>query len=241
MPALLVVFVAGAAVTAAVLMIVAGRARRAQEGGFDAEALAFVGGVLTAMFIAVAAFYFVIAWENAESVGQQATAEAAELADAHWRAGALPDERRDRVRALVRAYTGRVVEHEWGEQPDPRAADLLVELRREATAAGQDRLQQNVRVITDLRRDRLARSTGDDTLLGLLSLGTLVGAVLMVTFPLLMGLSAGVRHIAAIVLLAASLGVVAYVTLEMDHPFHGLVKVDPDAFRSVQAEFAATP
>lgn len=243
-----VVFVACAIFVAVVLMVLAGRARRAREGTFDAESLAFVGGVLNALFIAVAAFYIVIAWQNADTTEQRASTEAAELVDLYWRAGTLPEPQRDQIRSHARDYAEEVAESEWplmaAGREDPLVTETTGELRTavaaiEPTAAVRQALERNLRVVTDSRRERLAQAADTDQLMLMLLVGTLAGGLVMVLFPVLMGLSAGLRHVVATALLTGALAATAFVAVELDHPFHGLIQVGPDAFHSALAEMSA--
>jgi Protein of unknown function (DUF4239) len=246
--------VGAAMVVAAVLTVVAGRRDRARSGDSDSDALGFIGGVFNAMFIVVLAFYTVITWTDADAAGQGEATEASDLIEIYWQSTAVAEPERGHVRALIREYTEEVVEREWpalgrGES-DPKAEDLLVTLRAELiglpattdeAAAAREQTLQSIRSVADARRDLIAQGEGGGDLLALLLIGTVLGAVIMIGFPLLIGFSAGFRHITSIVLLAALLGFAVYFAIELDQPFGGLIKVEPDSLRAALAEYQNIP
>lgn len=247
-------FVVAAMVVTAVVMMMVGRRKRAREGTYNAEALGFVGGVLNALFIVVLAFYTVITWTEADATEQHAEAEASSLIEVYWQVAGSPQPERDQIRALVREYTAEVVDREWDllddKKADAKADDLLVALRAEITrlpsesdkeVAIRDQALQNARTAADERRARVEQATGDSSLLKLLLWGTIIGGFAMVAYPLLVGFSADLRHVLSLVFLAGILAFTLYFAVELDQPFHGLIKVEPDSFRNALAEFARIP
>jgi hypothetical protein len=60
----------------------------------------------------------------------------------------------------------------------------------------------------------------------------------MVAFPLLIGFSADLRHIISLAALAGILAFTIYFAIELDQPFHGLIRVDPDSFRAALSEYS---
>lgn len=254
MPGYLYFLVIGAMLVVAVSTILAGRMKRAREGEYNAEALGFVGGVLNALFIVVLAFYTVITWTEADSVEQQTAAESSNLIEIYWQVASVPPAERDQIRALVREYTSEVADREWKlmdkRKSDPKAEDLLVALRteigrlpvdNEQVAAARDESLQAIRTVADERRARIERATGSSNMLDLLLLGTIVGGIAMVGYPLLIGFTATLRHVVSLVALAGILAFAVYFALELDQPFHGLIKIEPDAFRTALAEYARIP
>ncbi|GAA3642395.1 hypothetical protein GCM10022267_31320 [Lentzea roselyniae] len=235
--------VGGAILGAVLLLVLAGRRARARSGEFDIESLGFIGSVLNALFIAIVAFYIVIAWQSGDVAGS--STEAAGLVDLYWHTDAMPEQQRERVRGLIRDYTAEVADREWPAMAvggSSQAADaLLVSLHRAAAtsdpAIGQA-VDQNLRAITDNRRARVQQAGGDDAMLLLLLYGSFASGALMVLYPVLMGLSSGVHHVTAVVVPAASVGVVAVVELGLQHPFDGMNSVGPDAFHAAQKEFS---
>jgi hypothetical protein len=249
-PGYVYILVATAMVITAVVMILAGRRKRAKEGEYNSDAIGFVGGVFNALFIVVLAFYTVITWTEADSTEQHTAAEASSLIEIYWQVATVPEPERDQIRALVREYTSEVADREWPlmdqHKSSSKADDLLVALRAEITlipadpepvAAARESALDNVRTAADERRARIEQATGDSSLLKLLLLGTIVGGVAMVAFPLLVGFSADLRHIVSVVALAGVLAFTVYFAIELDQPFRGLIRVEPDSFRAALAEY----
>jgi CDP-diglyceride synthetase len=253
-PGYVYLLVVGAMIVTAIVMIFLGRRKRAKEGEYNSDALGFVGGVFNALFIVVLAFYTVITWTEADSTEQHTAAEASSLIEIYWQVASVPEPERDQVRALVREYTNEVADREWPlmdqHKSDPKAADLLVALRAEITrisgdseavSAARESALDNVRTAADERRARIEQATEDSSLLQLLLLGTIIGGVAMVAFPLLIGFSADVRHIVSLVALAGVLAFMIYFAIELDQPFHGLIRVEPGSFREALGEFPRIP
>jgi hypothetical protein len=241
-------------IVAAALTVLAGRFKRAREGKYNAEALSFVGAVFNALFIVVLAFYTVIAWTNSDSAAQHSDDEAAGLTTLYWQAGDFPDADRDRIRALIRDYTTEVADREWPQlgqgRADTHAGDLLFALRadlaRMPTAtddikSARDQATQTVQSITDSRQARIDQATGDGMLLTLMLIGTVLGAIAMIGFPLLMGFTADLRHVTGLAVLAGTLALVVYFSVDLAHPFSGLIKIDPSPFRAALAEYPKIP
>jgi hypothetical protein len=242
----------GAMLLTAVVMVLAGRMRRAKDGEYDSDALGFVGGVLNALFIVVLAFYTVITWTDADAVAQGADTEAANLVDVYWQAANAP--KPNQVRALVTEYATEVADREWpllaDGKPDQKADDLLVALRTELMRLPvdsddqlslRDKAADDMRTVSDLHRARVSAATSNDALLEILLLSTILGAVSMIVYPLVIGFSAGVRHVSSMVFMAGLLAFIVYFSFELDGPFSGLISVDPDAFRSAVTEMGKIP
>lgn len=240
--------------------MLAGRRQRARAGKDDkdgtssGEALAFVGGVFNALFIVVLAFYTVITWTESDAIEGHTVSEASGLTEIYWQVSAIAEPDRGHLRALIREYTATVVDHEWpalanGER-DQKAEDLLITLRAELAGvpvetddakAARDQAMQTIRTVTDDRRARVEAATGESLMLKLLLLGTVIGALTMIGFPLLIGFSADRRYLAGLLALAGALALIVYFSIELDQPFSGLIKIEPDAFRSALGEYPRIP
>jgi predicted NAD/FAD-dependent oxidoreductase len=122
-----------------------------------------------------------------------------------------------------------------------RAAIASAPVPTDEAEKAREMAVQTAREVADQRRERIEAATGDRLLLTMLLIGTAIGAVVMVGFPLLIGFSADVRHIASLVVLAAILTFIMYFATELDHPFSGLIKVEPDMFRTALIEYQRIP
>jgi hypothetical protein len=61
--------------------------------------------------------------------------------------------------------------------------------------------------------------------------------ILVVLFPCLFGVENGLVHSLIVATLAATLGLMLVLAYELNHPFRGDVRVQPDAFEQVRDQF----
>lgn len=229
-----------------VVTFLVGRTRKAASGDFDGDSMSFVGGVLNALFTVVLAFYIVFAWQNGDDLSSQSSAEADALTDTYWQTKVEPQPDATVISDLVRQYATDVVHREWPlldrGQADPRTAATLNELRGAVSAlptgdravnTARETSLQDVRTITTNHQERVDEATGDDNFTWVLLLGTILGAVAMLVFPLLMGLSARPTNVVAMAVLGVTLGVIVFASVQLLHPLHGFFGVDPSAFTEV--------
>ncbi|OXM72327.1 hypothetical protein CF166_15790 [Amycolatopsis sp. KNN50.9b] len=227
--------------------IVLGRTRTAASGEFDSDGLSFLGGLFNALFLVVLAFYVVFAWENGDDLDNRAATEADALIDLYWQVDGVPDPARIAVQDLVRGYADEVVDGEWARladgHDDGAVADLISTMRQRVSAlpADTDQLStarenalQDVRVLDDNHRARVDAATDQDPFTETLLAATIVGAVLMIAFPLLIGLRARRNHVALMAVTAAVLVATVIASIELQDPLNGIFASEPDSFRTVQ-------
>jgi hypothetical protein len=239
LPAVLVVLVA----------VLRGRRRTVATGDFDSDSVSFAGGVISALFTVVLAFYVVFAWQLGADIGSDASAEADAVVDAHWQADVLPEPDRSTLQTLLREYASSVAYDEWpalvkGED-DPRPAELIEALRTgfgavPASGGAADTAREqgirDVRQIADNHRSRVDSATSSDPFTDALLVGTLVGAALMIVFPLLVGVSTRRANIVVMAILAAVVGATVFVVLQLMRPLDGPFGVGPDALLTALQE-----
>ncbi|GAA2796744.1 hypothetical protein GCM10010470_34820 [Saccharopolyspora taberi] len=239
---LLLLVVLPALLVAGALLL--GRRRKRTSAESDSDSLGFVGGVLNALFTVVLAFYVVFSWQTGDDIEKAATAEANALTDAHWQMSAAPEPAASTIRTLLTQYAARVADHEWpaldAGRADPGTDAILTSLRAEVIGlpadtelqkAAREQATQDVRLIDENHRERVDQATDDQFFTVILLIGTILGALLMVVFPLLVGISPTTANIASMALLTAVLGCTVFMSLELLHPLHGAFGADPDAFR----------
>ena len=231
--------------------LVLGRRRLVADGGYDSDSVSFAGGVVSALFTVVLAFYIVFAWQTGADVDANATAEADALIDVHRQAESLPSPQRERVQRLADEYATRVAEVEWpalGQGgTDDGTARVLDRLRAEFTALpADDGLAQSVREnglrdlreVDENRRSRIDLATGDDAFTTVLLAATIVGAALTMAFPLLVGVSARPANVAVTGLVSMLLGTIVFLALQLDTPLSGPFGTGPWAFEDAVVEMA---
>jgi hypothetical protein len=239
---ILLIVVLPIVVVIAVTLLV-GRTRKAASGDFDGDSMSFVGGVLNALFTVVLAFYVVFAWQNGDNVSSQSSAEANALVDTYWQTKAEPAPDATVIGDLVKQYATEVVHREWPlldhGQADPATAATLTELRSAVLALPTDNQAvntarqtslQDVATITMNHTERVGEATGSDNFTWFLLIGTILGAVAMLAFPLLMGLSGRPTNVIGMAVLGVTLAVIVFACVELLHPLHGFFGIDPGAY-----------
>lgn len=242
------------ALVVAIVTMLLGRRKSASSGEFDAESLSFFGGVFNAIFVVVLAFYIVFAWQSGDNIETHAEFEANGLIDIDRQAALVPQPDAAAMRTLTRQYASTVVEEEWASlrrgQADPAVSTILGDLRSTVVAlpadsqvlsTAREQALHDIRTIDNHHRARVDEAISDDPLITTLLAGVVAGAVLMVVFPMLVGLTKRRNHIAVMVLLAVLLGGTVYASIELTHPVQGLFAAGPDKFRAALEVFAESP
>jgi hypothetical protein len=243
-PTLLVVLIA----------ILRGRRRAVSSGDFDSDSVSFAGGVISALFTVVLAFYVVFAWQLGADIDSSATSEGQAVVDAHWQAEALPEPHRTSIQGLLRDYASSVADEEWPSlvngQTHARPAELVQQIRAEFAAVpesggavdfAREQGLRDVRQIDESHRARVDLATGDDMFTRVLLAGTLVGAALMIAFPLLVGFSTRPVNIVILGILTAVVGATVFISVQLSRPLDGPFGVGPDALRSALQEIRPGP
>ncbi len=246
-----VFFVIPLAVTV-VVTILAGRRARARGEDYDTDSVSFIGGVLSALFTVVLAFFVVFAWQTGADLADHATVESDAVLDTYWQMAVVPQPDADRIRDLLHRYTTQVADDEWpalAEGRDaPEVTESIAALRGAVTALPVDaeivaearkQALQNLRTIDESHRARVDMALSDDPFTIALLIGTVLGAVLMVVFPLVFGMSTRPANIVAMAMLAFTLSATLYVCWQLMHPLEGFFGTRPEAFRAALEEMTA--
>jgi hypothetical protein len=69
-------------------------------------------------------------------------------------------------------------------------------------------------------------------------MASIIGGVLMIAFPLIIGLSMQPANIVTMVLLTLTISFAIFISIELMHPLHGPFSVAPDDFRAALDAFA---
>ncbi|MGQ0623238.1 MAG: bestrophin-like domain [Sporichthyaceae bacterium] len=242
---LLVLLVVPAAVVLG-LWLKVGRRWSREDAEMDPDLIGFVGGILNATFVVVLAFYIVFAWQRGDDISSQADREANAVIDVYHQAQLIPGSPGTEVQALAATYAREVVDVEWEAlaedgEAGPAVQETIDRLRSlvsawptdtESTKTARQLALADVRVLDEVHRERVDDSTGSDPLTSTLLIGIGIGAVLVLAYPLLIGLSRRRRHITALGGLGVVLGVTMFVALSMRDPLNGPFSVDPEAFEA---------
>lgn len=234
----------GPTILAVVVAVVLGRRKFVAAGDSDSDSVSFAGGILSAMFTVVLAFYVVFAWQAGSDISNTADTEADALIDAYWQADLAAEPNRAILQGMLRDYATAVADREWDAlaagRADGRGDELVRGLRAGFVAMpAPDDLGQvaraqalrDVRQIDESHRARVGLAAGTD-FNGVLLIGTVVGALLVVVFPLLAGLSATPLNMAVLGLMVLTVGAAVFLSLQLANPLGGPFGVGPDAFKA---------
>ncbi len=209
----------------------------------------FVYAAIGVLYAVVLGFAVISVWEQYREAEANASEEANAVGNIYRLATGLPEPSRGVMQQTALAYAAAVIDDEWaslvrGDGPSALAASNLDQLwlsfqeapittPKEAAVYAQGLEQLDT--LAGLRRERLVQAEG-----GLLPImwGVLLGgAVLTVLFPCAFGVESRLVHSLVIATLAATLGLLLFLTYDLNHPFRGDVHVQPDGFIRVLEQF----
>lgn len=200
-------------------------------------------GVLYAVLLAMIA---VASWNNYTSVDSLVSQEA-DLVHGMFRdADAFPSPHRERFRSLLRQYVDTVIHIEWPslqQGREEKRAGLAVDAIFNEWAtfhAGNDQervvaaeIFQRLNTFQSVRRNRI--QTGLSGLMPVLWVIVIIGAVINLGMTYLFWMDDQRVHFVMTAVLGATIGMVVYLILALDHPLWGEVSVAPSSFEVVAA------
>ncbi|HEX3158712.1 MAG TPA: hypothetical protein VHQ45_09350 [Gemmatimonadaceae bacterium] len=242
---LLAVLVVGAAVALSVGGFLAThaltRSLRAHTANDVAGAVLATVGLVHGILLALVA---VAAWGNYAATRDAAEREAAALANMFRHTEGYPEPARGQLRDRLRAYLHLVITDEWPalrrDGASARTAQARDALAREWATfdprAGREQVlhaatARELEAFLDARQARLA--AGQAGLPGPLWAVALLGAVLTIGCTYFFRMTDGRAQLVMTSTVAASLGLVIYLILVLDHPMWGTQGLGPDAFVEV--------
>jgi hypothetical protein len=205
----------------------------------------FVYATIGVTYAVVLGFVLVTVWDQFGEAGDAADREADAAADLARLAAWFPASDRQAVVEAVRAYADAVVAEEWPAManetaPSEQAAARLDALWNAYRQAGQGAIVETAPYaeglarldeLTNARRERLLASRAG--LPGVMAAVLVVGGVLTVGFAYAFGVERAPSHALMIAALAATLGLLLFLTFELNHPFRGDVHVRPEGLEVV--------
>jgi hypothetical protein len=210
-------------------------------GGQANDLAGVMAGVIAAVYGVFLAFAIVVLYEEFHESTEDVQTEAVALARLVRNAEALTPEVSSRMRAAVRGYRDTVVTEEWAamrhgddsEHAWRRVAAIYAVLREHEPrgAAATAFYEESVASVNDLVETRRARLHGATAALpGTFMVLLVGGAVLTLGFTLVVGVPNRRMHTLMGVSLAILLGFCLLVTIVLDHPFSGEVRVSPEPY-----------
>ncbi len=204
-------------------------------------------GALYVMYGVTLAFSLYLGRQEVSEVKETAEREAGSLEGLYQLAEQLPQYKRDQVQELIESYTRAVVEEEWPlmeqdtkGQESSHAEALVDELQESvgefepSTAAEQALYSQGLTLAYDVenhREIRLLQSRQDvhAPLWGIL----VVGGVLTILLAFFFGTEVLWLHGLLVAALTVIVVLILYATYEVQYPFSGTLRVEPDAYEEV--------
>jgi len=215
--------------------------RLRENNEFTGFTYAFAG-LVYGVFLA---FTTVIVWEHFDDADNDAAHEAAHLQELWRDVAPLPEA--PAIRENVRRYLVSVVDHEWptmaaGGADDPRTNAIYDELWNRVSHARVEAANPGEAVMYAAAVHQL-NETGLNRRQRLLSGGTNVPSIMwtmliaggfgMIAFTYLIAAKHLIVQLLTTVFLAGVLTYSVLIVFALVHPYHGDVRVTPDAFRAV--------
>jgi hypothetical protein len=204
----------------------------------------FIYSVVGVVYAVLLAFIAIVVWQQHTEVQSQVEQEANQLGDLYRNAQVFPEEFRARLQNQIRLYSRIVVEKEWpamakGEtSPDAWAAYnqlwrayQQVEARNDHEklwyAKSLDQLDQ----LGDYRRLRLLSNRA--AVPALMWVVLLATGIITIGFSFFFGTQSSPAQALMTAALSATIGFVLFLIWDLNDPFAGLVRVEPDAFHQL--------
>jgi len=206
------------------------------------EVSGFVYAAIGVIYAVLVGFAVITVWEQARDAETNAFQEASATDSLYRLAAGLPEPTRTEVQQASIAYAQAVVDVEWDAMADATAPSteavtqldaMWVALARSTptnateTAILDESLDQ-LDQLTGHRRQRVTDS--ESGLLGILWAVLIGGAALTVLFPCIFGVENAPLHALIIATLAATLGLLLFLTYDLNNPYHGDVHLRPEGF-----------
>lgn len=206
-------------------------------------------------FAAVATIYAIIAgllvfgvFTTFDAADQDSADEASTLVLMYREAEAFPQPQRDQARRAVLAYLNSVINDEWpaladgeGSPATSKAIDNLFDVYSpmEPDPKWSDQYSKSVDHLDDvvkLRSKLIDHSAA--SLPPIYWFLLFIGAFVTILYLSLSQVESRLMHSVAVSLMAAMLGLVIFLLLEVNHPFRGQVAVSPQNFEKALASIA---
>lgn len=238
---LLAVLVVTVAVGLSVGGYFAARLLRVNTSNDVAGAVLGTVGLVQGVLLALVA---VAAWNNYTAAGNAAESEAAAVSNMFRQFEGFPDPARQQLEARLRTYVERLITEEWPAlrrgEVSARTVEARDALSRELVAfEPRDEREQllyaatarEMELFLDARQSRLA--AGSTGLPAPLWAVALLGSVLTIGCTYFFRIEHERAQLLVTSTIAASLGLLIYLILVLDHPAWGAQSIKPDAFVDV--------
>ncbi|MFI8324634.1 hypothetical protein [Streptomyces sp. NPDC085529] len=237
------VVVLGIALLGAVAVVVKTRLFPVPESEEPREDVAeYIAMMVSVLYAIVLGLCLVSVWDTRSAASDHSQAEASALHQTYLLADALPEDRREPLRAAARTYADHVVDVEWpmmaARQPlAPEGWRLLEELRRAGEVGDTATVSQQIAAqevlaqlgyVDDARRSREAAA--EERLSPVLWAGLVLGGFLTLAFMFIFGIHHTRTHVVMVMGLAGFIAFTALLVHQLDEPFGETLGTGPEAF-----------
>jgi hypothetical protein len=206
------------------------------------EIAGFVFGTIGVVYAVLLAFVVITVWSEYADTEKNINIEASHIIDIYRNADAFPEPIRAEIQTACISYVNDLIEYEW---PAMRTYDTS----REASKSYLElwRIHQNYRPESEFEKIWYAETIKELNLLGdartyrinaihfklhpFMWLVLISGAFITIVVSYLFGTGNKSAHIFMIIALAVSVGMILILIESLEHPFAGIISIEPDAFR----------
>ncbi|MGA3210930.1 MAG: DUF4239 domain-containing protein [Terriglobales bacterium] len=237
------IFIIVACVGAAVLFLFV--VTRASAAPSRKESNDFTGAVVAVIgttYAVILAFTLSGVWSMFQQAQANEQQEASALVNVFRIAAQLQDANAGQIHDLCVRYADNTVGREWATmesgQMTPEGGDMInqlwtlagqIQARAQPNAIAAYQLMEELRGLTQYRRIRAMQS--GEHLPGILWAVLIAGGIITVVASCLFGVPNYRLHLLQVAMLAFLISLVLVAIADIDRPYQGLVRVEPDGFR----------
>ena len=246
-----IIWVAGVAVLAAVGTILIHRFTRADLRSSN-DALGQVFTIVGGLHAVLVAFVLISLFDGVSSARESAQTEANSLVAVYWAADSLPDPARGQIQDLAKNYARTVIDQEWSKMTESEAVPgtgwtILDRLRAAIDGAPADGDWQSARKteaasqLWNIYQSRQARltSAGSNGVSTVVWIALIVGTFMSIGLAYLLDVQRLATHLILVSTLAAAIALLLFAIYQLQNPFSGGARINPDAFRSAIDRFTS--
>jgi Protein of unknown function (DUF4239) len=205
--------------------------------------------VIGTTYAVILGFMLYNVWDNFRTADLNADQEANALVSLYRLADGLPDSSRKEVQAAARRYATIVVQEEWPDMSrrafSPAGAavtqelwETIVKVGREPSSQSATFMQVVAQLATMTEHRRVRHLESRSNLPVILWIVLLSGGVITIVSSCLLSSESFRLHFVLILCLSLILGITLLAIAEVDRPFQGPVRVEPDGFELALQTFS---
>lgn len=245
----LVVLIVGGSALLAVLATLFVRVRVPQEEHqSNNEVAGFIFAAVGAIYGVLLAFIVLVVWQSFDRAQVTVEQEANTLVDIFRLGQEIPEPYGLEVQGLAKEYSQNVINQEWAAMADghssPGVDDTIeklwtlhrrLHLDRNAAQTHEEQFFDTMEALGSYRRVRLLDARADIPMLMWALL--ISGAVVTIGFTLFLRAPNWKAHLLMAAMFAGLVAFVLLLIIELDNPFAGDVKIQPEAFQQALDTF----